>query len=96
MTDAELTDFFSQHRSLYHAMAEKAYEYSKSAVEAANLPVRIDDVIQALLPPLEIEPTLRERLAEKRLNQKFWFKRFGNYVLDQLWEEIANDSSEGG
>ena len=101
LIDAGLTDFFESHRALYKDMAKKAYMYSKGAVEKAGLPVRVDDVIQALSPPLEIEPTLRDYLGEARLTQKYWPKRFGNYVLDQLWEELTNAaekpaSSTGG
>ena len=75
-------------------MAEEAYAYAKGAVEAAGLPVRVDDVIKVFEPALAIEPTLRDYLANERLRQKYWPKRFGNYVLDQLWESLNDDEEE--
>ncbi|MCA1706936.1 MAG: hypothetical protein LC808_28200 [Actinobacteria bacterium] len=72
-------------------MARQAYNYAKSAVDATGLPVRVDDVIKVFEPALAIEPTLREYLASARLTQKYWTKRFGNYVLDQLWGRLNSD-----
>lgn len=94
LIDIGLVDFFEQHRKLYASMAKEAYEYTKGPVEAAGLPVRIDDVIQALEPALAIEPTLRVFLAEKKKREKYWPKRFGDYVLDQLWKELTGGDTK--
>lgn len=96
LLDVELTDFFQKNIALYKEMAENAYKFEKRAVDAAGLPVRVDDVIQVLLPTLVIEPKLREYLAGKRLTQKYWPKRFGNYVLDRLWKELTDADEEAG
>lgn len=53
-----------------------------------------DDVIQALEPTLAIEPTLRTFLAGKKKREKYWPRRFGDYVLDQHWEELTSGSDE--
>lgn len=96
LIDAGLVKFFRRNRRLYKAMAEEAYIYAKGAVDAAGLPVRVDDVIKVFEPALTIEPKLREYLAGERLTQKYWFKRFGNFVLDQLWKELYNDEDDEG
>jgi hypothetical protein len=88
LIDLELTDFYEANQELYAGMAQDAYDFTKAAVEAAGLPVRVDDVIQALEPTLAIEPQLRAYLAGKKKREKYWPGRFGDYVLDRLWDVL--------
>jgi hypothetical protein len=90
LIDAGLTNFFEKHKALYKSIANDCYIFAQKAVEAAGLPVRVDDVIKVVLPALEIEPTLRDYLAGEKLTQQYWIKRFGNYILDQVWRELTN------
>lgn len=94
LIDAELTDFFEDNRDLYREMARAAFEFARQGVDAAGFDVRVDDVIKVFEPMLEIEPTLRDFLTDAKLRQKYWPKRFGNYVLDQLWEELRSDNDK--
>lgn len=94
LIDEELDKFFENNHDLYRDMARDAFEFAQRGVEAAGFDVRIDDVIKVFEPMLEIEPTLRDFLTDGKLRQKYWPKRFGNYVLDQLWEELTGAEEE--
>ncbi len=89
MNDAELIDFFDANRPAFKTIAKRAYTYSNSCVPSgSSIPVRIDDVAIILVEALKINEMLREFLAEKRLNQKFWYARFADLILDRLWDEL--------
>src|SRR2546426_6052659 len=89
LKNASLVKFFGDSKDGWQTLAQKAYDYTKD-VETPNA-VRTDDVIKVLEPALSINPALRKYLAENHLNQKYWFRRFGNLVLDRCWTSL-----EGG
>lgn len=91
LNDAGLVDHFETHRGLYAEMAREAYAYTSRYVTAAGLPVRVDDVIDALESAVRVTEPLRSVLAEKKLREKYWPRRFGDLILDRLWEEISAD-----
>jgi hypothetical protein len=92
LRDASLTHLLDRSRDLWLRKAKKAYEYTRGEVVPASDVVRPDDVIQVLEPSLEVALELRDYLAEKRLTQKYWYRRFGNLLLDTFWHELTRTS----
>jgi hypothetical protein len=89
LRDASLIDFFNEHKDLYAAKAMRAYQYTKEYVDAAGEPVRVDDVAGPLVLALKVGDPLILYLAKQKLTQKYWYNWFADYVLDQLWAEVA-------
>jgi hypothetical protein len=101
LTDKGFVDLFSRHRALWEAKVREAYEYTEVFVTNAGLPVRPDDVIDLLVPALELSDEFRTFLDEKRLRQKYWRIQFGELIIDEFWpeltgEEAENDQADGG
>jgi len=82
-----LQQFFEDHKSKWKTLAQRSYSFVKN-----NFPdkatIRIDDVAKALLPLLQVDEDLIKILNEKRLKQKFWFRDFGDLILDRTWGKI--------
>jgi hypothetical protein len=87
LTNASLTDLFAENRALFDSMAREAYDYTRHYVREPNV-VRIDDVVKVLEPALAVTTLLGDYLAERKLNQKYWIRYFGDYILDQLWRQL--------
>jgi hypothetical protein len=85
---ADLTTFFTKNRALYLDKARKAYQYASNYVLESGEKVRVDDVAAPLVLALKVGDPLIDYLAAKKLTQKYWYDRFADYVLDQLWEEL--------
>src|SRR2546422_7342403 len=92
LQDVSLIKLFEDHRDLWKADAKSAYEFSAGFLEI----VRPDDLLKPLLPVLEVAPTLREYLARNKLTQKYWYERFGELIVDRLWEELRGGPSKRG
>ena len=91
LKDVSLVKLFEENRKLWEADAQGAYEFCASFLAT----VRPDDVIKPLLPVLEVAPKLRQYLADERLSQKYWYQRFGELILDRLWEELEEGQEDG-
>jgi hypothetical protein len=91
LTEKGFIDLFNQHRALWEAKAQEAYTYTKGLVDAAGLPIRPDDVIDLLVPALELSDEFRGFLDEKRLRQKYWRVQFGELVIDELWTDLNGE-----
>jgi hypothetical protein len=87
LKDVSLVKLFEDNRKLWKADAEEAYEFCATFLDV----VRPDDVIKPLLPVLEVAPKLRKYLADERLSQNYWYQRFGELVLDRLWDELGEE-----
>jgi hypothetical protein len=94
LTDKGFIGLFNDHRPLWEAKAEEAYDYTKVFVEAAGLPVRPDDVIDLLVPALGLSDEFRSFLEEKRLRQKYWRTWFGELIIDQLWTDLTGEENQ--
>lgn len=86
---AGLIEFFAQEEPLWRSMAEHAFRYTSEFVTETGERVRPDDVIQVLVPALEVSEKLRERLA--KLTQQYWFTWFGELIIDRLWDELSTE-----
>jgi hypothetical protein len=93
LEDAGLTDFFDKNKPLFKAMATEAYRYAAGYVQAAGLPVRVDDVALPLEGALKVSEPLGTFLSEHRLNQRYWFRYFADLILDRLWKELSGDAN---
>jgi hypothetical protein len=89
LTDRGFLTLFDDHRALWEAKAKEAYGYTREFVEAAGLPVRPDDVIDLLVPALELSTELRTFLEQKRLTQKYWRTWFVELIIDEFWTELS-------
>jgi hypothetical protein len=82
-----LQQFFEDYKDKWKKLAQRSYSFVKN-----NFPdkatIRIDDVAKALLPLLQVDEDLINILNEKRLKQKFWFRDFGDLILDRTWAKI--------
>jgi hypothetical protein len=91
LQDVSLVKLFDDHRDLWKADAKSAYDFSAGFLDV----VRPDDVLKPLLPVLEVAPKLREYLARKKLSQKYWYERFGELIIDRLWNELRGGQRVG-
>ena len=82
---AGLVELFARDRVRYVELAGRARAYAASYLTEAGLPVRLDDVAQVLEPALHVQADLRDHLAGRRLTQKYWYRRFGDLVIEAGW-----------
>jgi hypothetical protein len=94
LDDAGLIEFYDGEVGAFKVLATSAYSYAYGNVHATGLPLRRDDVAVNLVTALVINDDLRTCLAEKKLRQKFWYRRFADLILDRLWEELENEHQQ--
>jgi hypothetical protein len=94
LTDRGFPDLYAKHTNLWREKAKEAYEYTEKFVTAAGQRVRPDDVIDLLIPALELSDEFRTFLEDKRLRQKYWRRWFGELILDELWVELSEEEKE--
>lgn len=94
LTDKGFVSLFNDHRPLWEAKVQEAYGYTKVFVEAAGLPVRPDDVINLLVPALELSDEFRAFLEQKRLRQKYWRTWFGELIIDEFWTDLTGEEAQ--
>jgi hypothetical protein len=84
-----LVKFFSLHRETYLRLARRAYSYAHSYLDESGIEVRVNDVAVALEPALHVRAELREFLAEQRLTQQYWYRRFSDLIVETAWVELS-------
>lgn len=84
-----LVKLFDLHREAYLGLARRAYSYAQSYLAEAGLEVRVNDVAVALEPALHVRVDLREFLAEHRLTQLYWYRRFSDLIVESAWPELS-------
>ena len=87
--NASLIDFFNNNRPLYLAKAKRAYGYAAEYVKDSGEKVRVDDVAAPLVLALKVGDPVINYLGKKKLAQKYWYDRFADYILDQVWTELT-------
>jgi len=87
LKDAGLTDFFESNPDPWVQMARRTYQFLQGEFPA-NTPPRPDDVAKILLPILEVNTDLQEKLDDKNLSQKYWLTYFADLILDRRWTQI--------
>jgi hypothetical protein len=82
-----LVKFFDDHKVRWKELAQRSYSFVKN-----NFPdkaaIRLDDVAKALLPLLQVDEGLINHLSKNKLKQKYWFRDFGDLILDRTWSKI--------
>jgi len=82
-----LVTFFDDHKGKWKELAQRSYSFVKN-----NFPdkatIRLDDVAKALLPLLQVDEDLISHLNINKLKQKYWFRDFGDLILDRTWSKI--------
>jgi hypothetical protein len=68
----------------WQQMADKARTLIGDEIQ--NGEPTIDDIKKTLMPMMEINPRLRDFLAEKGLRQLYWTSDFVDYVLHRIYE----------
>jgi hypothetical protein len=86
LADKGFMKLYDDHEELWRTKAKDAYEYARRFI--APEPVRPDDVLELLVPSLELSKEFRSFLEEKRLTQQYWKVNFGELILDKLWTEL--------
>lgn len=90
-----LAAFYKKHQAMWHKAAKKTYGFIKVNFPPGSL-IRRDDVAKALIPILEVNETLREKINIARLRQKFWIRDFGDLIIDQTWDDLQEDGKGDG
>jgi hypothetical protein len=88
LRNAGFFDLFEKEKSLWRAMAQEAYSYTKLYVERAKAQVRMDDVVGPLVEALKVTGKLDEYLDAKKLKEKYWVAWFGELIVEKLWSEL--------
>lgn len=83
----ELIQFFDTSRQTWLGAAQRTYRFVRRDFPQGAL-IRRDDVAKALIPILEVNEALRDRLNEYKLRQKFWISDFADLIIDRVWDEI--------
>jgi hypothetical protein len=95
LTDNDFPALFTRHRALWKKKAEEAYTFTRASVVPTGQIVRRDDVLPLMESTLELVPEFYNHLSDKRLTQRYWKTRFGEYILDQLWTELQQNGDGG-
>ena len=88
LTDKGFPKLFTDHKNLWKAKAQEAYDYTAKFVRLTGQPVRPDDVLPILEPALELSQEFSDFREANRLTQKYWRTYFGDFVLDSLWDQL--------
>lgn len=94
MERANLLAFYDNHEAMWEEAAQEAYTFVEHNFPGGAL-IRRDDVAKALVPVLEVNETLRDKLNESKLRQKFWVTFFADLIIDRVWDDIAEEAENG-
>ena len=76
----------------------KAAKHTKAFIVGdfpKNSTIRRDDVAKALIPILEVNEVLKDKLSESKLRGKFWIKDFADLIIDRTWEALEKVKADG-
>lgn len=85
---AGLIKLFDEHEAAWTAAAKKTYAFVKDGFPK-GAKIRRDDVSKALLPILNVDETLGDKLDEEKLRGQFWKNYFSDLIIDRVWDEIS-------
>ena len=88
---SNLIRFHDGNLGVWKARYKDAYEYVRTYIPSPST-LRQEDVIQALVPGLEVTKLLTDELARKKLRQKYWIRYFANQIVDHFW--VQEDKEE--
>lgn len=85
-----LVDLFAANRAAWLDTAQQTKAFVTGNFPDGSL-IRRDDVAKALIPILEVNELLKDKLNESKLRGKFWIKDFVDLIIDQTWEELDEE-----
>ena len=86
-------EYFNQHRARFMSCAERAYNQTKENLPA-TVPIRQDDVANALKLQLEVDEALREFQIENGMRAERYVFDFSHLVIDRCWSELDDSDQE--
>jgi hypothetical protein len=86
LTDAGLDKLFAKSEKHWLTHAKRAFNYMAQLVDPEE--IHPDDLIATLVVALELDPKLSDYLDKNGLKQKYWFTNFGEYIVDEVWDEL--------
>jgi len=84
----KLVAFFNKNQAEWLDAAQKAYTFVAGNFPAGSK-IRRDDVAKILMPVIEVNEALTDKLAEGKLKQKFWRSDFVDLIIDRTWVQIT-------
>jgi hypothetical protein len=89
-----LVGLYTEHSAVWLNAAKETKEFI-----ASNFPegakIRRDDVAKGLIPVLEVNETLKDKLNESKLRGRFWIKDFADLIIDRTWNELEKVTPHG-
>jgi hypothetical protein len=82
-----LAALFDQHQGPWLQAAQETKTFIQGNFPTGSI-IRRDDVAKALVPILEVNEILKDKLNEKKLRGKFWIKDFGDLIIDRTWDKL--------
>jgi hypothetical protein len=86
----ELTKFYEETEETWTTLAKNVYDFVSTNYPSGET-IRPDDVAQNLLPFVQVEESLTNKLSEKKLKQKYWKSDFCDLVVDRCWGTITGE-----
>lgn len=94
LATVSMVGLYEEHAAIWLQAAKETKEFI-----ASNFPegskIRRDDVAKALIPVLEVNETLKDKLNELKLRGKFWIKDFADLIIDRTWEDLEKVKGHG-
>src|SRR5262245_61903995 len=82
-----LVAFYDEHQADWLVAARETIDFIASGFPAGSK-IRRDDVAKALVPILEVNETLKDKLESSKLRGKFWIRDFADLIIDRTWNEL--------
>lgn len=93
MARVSLIQFYGRDANIWIEAAQEAHDFVKNNFPAGSI-IRRDDVSKALVPVLEVNETLRDKINESKLRQKFWITFFADLIIDRAWDDLQGDEDD--
>lgn len=87
LENVNLLDFYENDAERWLLLARSAYEFAEKHFPSGSA-IRRDDVAKFLQPLLDIDVSLKDYLAAKKLKQKYWITDFCDLILDRTWNQM--------
>ena len=93
MGRVSLIVFYGLHEAMWQRAMQETYEFIEGNFPEGAL-IRRDDVAKALVPVLEVNETLRDKLSESKLRQKLWITFFADLIIDRTWDDVQGEDND--
>lgn len=94
MERVNLVSFYNEHVSMWKDAAQEAFTFLQGNFPNGSI-IRRDDLAKGLVPVLEVNEILRNKLNEKKLRQRFWITYFADLIIDRVWDQLSAGDEDG-